>query len=304
MVMPATGFTKSLDTLDIIARTQSCRHCYHYRVKGVCVWGTIKNGMPRVTETLRVSHYLPDVVVSVFPEKNPWTEAEHAFQRPAKSVANKLGYGPLGSGHSESREAGIANIRFKEATVIGHPSNLVLANIPGMDLLPSQAKPWVPYYISISDTLLWRNAEPEMLAYPEKLIPGAKEVGEGLKWSWGPLYPRTGFVMHENDAKASGVIALRAAHLASTSHRIPHISVNLTNNSCGKKCKGPGAIFNNDDALFQMIYPKKEKRAHKLVSDIDEEWAKELSDDEAYVWVVWRKYEGCKDGKGKFLYSI
>ena len=78
-----------LTTVQLIQRTLqgvTQDSCLHYRVKGLCYWLVCDTVHCHVKTTLKVSHYLPDAVVSVYRNKNsnPWVFA--------KTVVDQLSY--------------------------------------------------------------------------------------------------------------------------------------------------------------------------------------------------------------------
>lgn len=293
-----------INTVDVTSKTiSSISKCSKYKLKGMCLWMEMKKAWlvsyPVFHQTLYVEHYRPDLVVSVFPEfkKHPWREMrfiQKGENQAGNIVARSLFKGAIDGGQIQGGFHNSNNIRFKEVTVTGHPG----ASIPFPGVLPSQANSMVPYYNSIRDVSLWRNPGTEMLIYPHYMIPGIKEVGQGLIYSWGSLFPRTGFVNQNDDAKAAAILALRALNIATTDSI--HLSYNINRNNCGQYCDKPGPIEHRADVKFQMLYPLKQSSCVQLCDSLQPEWLdKARQDNGSYVWVVWRKYKGCKDAPGR-----
>ena len=299
------GFAKDgINTTKIINQTlRAVPKCAKHQVRGGCLWLEWRKckffiKTPHISSTMYVSHYTPDLVISVYPDpkQNAWLDmnlVQKAELKVGELAAKKFLKFSLGRGQIEGSVNNSNNIRFKEVSVIGNPVGGLA--LPGV--LPSQATAMVPYYNSVRDVALWRNPTIEMVAYMPYMLPKVKEVG-GSSFSWGPIFPRTGFVNQIDDAKNAAVIAMRGASIVTTNNI--HLARNITKNSCGKYCKGPGEIDNNSDTFFQMIYPVAEKSCHKLCESSDPDWLKQARQiNSGYMWVVWRYYEGCKDGPGE-----
>ena len=74
-----TAAPSSINSAQIITRTlQAGDNCFHYRVVGVCEWLICHHLVCHPATTLKLDHYLPDLVVSVFNNNadNPWWFAE------------------------------------------------------------------------------------------------------------------------------------------------------------------------------------------------------------------------------------
>jgi integrating conjugative element protein (TIGR03756 family) len=187
--------------------------------------------------------------------------------------------------------------------VIGNPALLVFSQSLNSLLLKSISRSMKPYFQSMTDSLLWRGLMPEAL--PEETASIALEalhhVGTGLN-DWGGIYPHEGTVMAENDLKASMVIAQRAADLLTNNSTYGHVHQTLSN-SCGKHCKASSITENSDETLFQLIYPIEETDCSPLGSE--KSYRDDMINEEgAYVWILWRHYQGCPNGDGHFLGEV
>lgn len=298
----------TINTVDITAATLAAavNHnsgCLNYKIPThFCMWA---RGWPtHVSATPILDHYLPDLVVTVYRnnDENPWVEVRTILDKASSAVQNQL-IGKAGSGDHPFLDHRELNIIFKEADIIGNPA--LAADILlqfGLLLLPSTAMPMFPYYQSMIDSLLWRGQYP--YALPEEALSLAygfkHHVGTGFT-DWGGIYPHEGTVMALDDAKAAMVVASRAADLLTNTEvvRYGHVFKSLPIR-CGKKCKVAPIIENSKETLYQMIYPLNRKECVILGSDKSDRENMQ-SKDGAYVWVVWRHYRGCADGKGKYI---
>ena len=276
-------------------------NCLHYEIPiHHCVW---LSKWGKVNTTPVLSHYLPDLVVSVFtkPQDNPWIEINKMIDRAGRPIQKGIVKGitglEVGSGNHSLLDTNEQAVIFKEADVIGNPA---LMMIPKHGLLPSTATPWRPYYQSMTDSVLWRGLPPAALP-EEGMALGLNvvhHVGTGLR-NWGGVYPHEGKVISENDVQASAVIAERAADLTTRRSGYGHIYKHIST-SCGKHCSAAPIQENSKEIYFQMIYPITQTDCH-ILGDSDSYTSDMLNPEGAYVWVVWRHYEGCADGDGEYL---
>lgn len=275
--------------------------CLHYQIQPhVCIW---VNEWGKVNTTPVLSHYLPDIVVTVFrkPGKNPWIEMNKTVDTFSKPVQQRLvktltGF-DSGSGSHSLLDVNEQAVIFKEADVTGNPALLM---IPNHGLLPSTATPFKPYFDSMADSLLWRGLPPAALP-EENMALGLNlthHIGTGLT-NWGGLYPHEGKIISENDAKSSAVIAARAADMLTKSILLGHVHQTLATR-CGKHCSAAPIRENSKETYFQMIYPITQHHCHVL-GESDSYSSDMLNPDGAYAWVIWRHYKGCADGDGTYI---
>lgn len=300
-----------LSTFDITQRTLAAtQNCLHYRVTGICFWLDCNQGVCTTNTTLRVEHDLPDAVVSVYQKthRNPWHYAEGldklAYPVGNAEIKKRLG-SSLGYGQMSASNTTDIDTHFKEVDVIGNPALAVFARFNDM-LITSVAKPLKPYYLSLADSYAWRSPMIEMALYPQFILPGVRTVGSALN-SWGNVYPRTGFILQSNDVKAAAVIAQRAMDIVTHSHSL-HV-VQPMPMDCGDACEIIETKENDPNTQWQMIYPHVEKTCSvfgESDSNTPLPWKSdaEQKSDGDYVWIVWRHYRGCIQGKGKYLGSM
>ncbi|EAX2557724.1 TIGR03756 family integrating conjugative element protein, partial [Salmonella enterica] len=198
----------AINTATIVASSAS-PSCISWRVSGICYWLLCTPFGCTVKTSIKVTHFIPETVVSVYQDKgkNPWTEMA-LVSGTSGGVENAISGAQAGlsagGGESVSKVPGQRSLhtRFKYADAIGHPAtSLIGGQIPGYSC-NSAATPLFPYFLSTLDTLVWRTGVPE-LAYPEALIPGKREVGSQASQNmWGNVYPRSGFIIQQDDYKA------------------------------------------------------------------------------------------------------
>lgn len=285
-VMPRPA--EAINTGEIVASAASWG-CLDYQIKGVCVWLTCTPFGCYTQTSVKVKHDMPDLVVSVYQRTgdNPWSVVSPLA--PPNATAQ---YG--GNGRERRYGRDHQQVRFKNADAVGHPA------AAGFDLLSSVgytcdagATPMQPYYLSVFDSLAWRQGVPES-AYPEALIPGQREVGE-LGNIWGHVYPRSGFVSQANDYKAAAVIAQRVVDFVTRTGQ-PHVYTPLD----PKKREGywpPDPVKEGDESTgkWQRLQPNMsdsctvfpDRGIAALFTDV-------MADDGDYVWALWRPYQCCK----------
>jgi integrating conjugative element protein (TIGR03756 family) len=175
----------SINTAQIIASSLS-PSCIQWRVSGICYWLFCSWHGCTVKTSVKVTHYLPQAVVSSYhaPGGNPWTEMSQVSPLAGgleNAVTGALSHLSADGGNHNSQISGQrrTSLRFKYADAIGHPAaSLMGGRIPGY-ACRSAATPLVPYFLSTLDSIAWRTGLPETF-YPEALIPGQRELGHGL----------------------------------------------------------------------------------------------------------------------------
>lgn len=303
-----------LSTQSVIQATlKAIPHCFHYKVIGACFWQNCTTGGCTITSTTKVEHYLPDLVVSVFRNKNsnPWDYARTIVD-PSAAIAGNIQLKRtmnvhLGDGNEEAASIHDTDTHFKEVDIIGNPAIPIFSTIQAF-VLPSTAKPFVPYYLSMVDAYAWRSPQIESKLYPQYLFPGIRIVGSLIN-NWGSVFPRTGFLMQPMDAKAAAVMAQRAADIVTHSKQ-PHIYKELSSN-CGVECHAAEAKENDENTKWQMVYPSIENKCVVFGEDNPtpisaSPWrsATAQKGNGNYVCVLWRHSEGCVQREGKYIGNV
>lgn len=288
--------------------------CLNYCITGICVWLRCSIAGCEVKTSLRVSHYNPDLIVSVYdkPGDNPWQEAQALFGSLEKSATKNLVglFHGADVGGSHRVEGGLSNtdqsLRFKEVTAVGHPFSSLADYFGGSGYFcPSEAEPFVPYLSSGFDALTWRLGLPEML-YLTNLLPGRRVVGSGIHQQWAPVWPRTGFINQKDDVKAAAVVAQRAGNVV-TQTRQPHVYKALNGNNYDRTWL-PGELVENrpETGVWQMLAPKADSQCYAFgENDVyRRSWSSgRQSEDNRYAFTLWRPYECC-EARGVYLYTV
>lgn len=302
-----------ISTIDVITDTfKGTSNCLHYKVVGMCFWFRCQLSGCGIETTLKLDHYLPDIVISVYtqPDNNPWDFAKVTIDpiayQAGKAEVKSATHFNMADGHSHENSSRDVNNHFHEVDVIGNPA-LLIFNQLGVLLLPGATTIFMPYYTSLLDAYAWRFPALEQF-YPGSMVPGLNEVGTLILHDWGPIYPRNGYVNQPDDAKAAAVVAQRAADIA-TKMGQPHVYQPLSS-KCGDHCDVDSAKENSAQTQYQMIYPKVDNQC--LVfgkSDITslQPWGADAAKagNNRYIWVMWRHYHGCVPlSDGTYLASI
>lgn len=292
---------QTINTAEIIEKTlkamtlNESAHCFRYHPPTrFCIW--ISPEGRNLTPYL--DHYLPDLVVSAFANQdNPWAEIRTSLDAVSNTIRNGMLGREASGGRQDYLNTQIDHLFFKEIDIVGNPAFLVLNRI-SYALLPTTIQPAFPYYQSMLDHAMWRGTSPlarveELNAVKESFL---HHLGQGVT-DWGGIYPHQGFVSGLNDAKATQVIASRAADLLSNqSKSYPHV-VKSISNECGSECHASPIQENSEAVLWQMIYP--EEKACSVLG-VEDALPSSLTENNAYVWIIWRHYEGCIQGDGVF----
>ena len=239
---------------------------------------------------------------------NPWWESQQtesklamrAMHSPVIKAAfanHKLaGAGHENMGVSLTINQGKNNLRFHEVNVIGSPASRVIRRtmkyaVPRLMgspyLCPSSVRPMFPYFMSEVDAIAWRKAE---LNISPHSFPGRREIGNWPTNTWGSVFPRIGFVIQTEVAKAAAVSAQRAIDIVSKNRQMPHLYHAY-----------PMSGISEKTPAWQMISPKKSNRCEAFGSP-NLHWAKDKNNEDGqYAWNYWRTYQCCKPGPGILL---
>jgi len=316
-VTPA-AHSEDISTTEIVSRTAEATFaCMQWTPVGLCFWLQCTWFSCDVESSLKIGHYNPDLVVSSYNDlgSNPWREIRAilgtAERRAAEGLLGRLGNVPVESaGNRTEGQAGRdnhANLIFREADAIGHPSLLLPS--PANVTCASQARAFTPYFLSGLDALSWRRAAPEGF-YPASLVPGLREVGQWPLQTWGGVYPRTGWSIQSEEPKAAALTAQRAGDIVTRPHQ-PHIYWPLRDpSSSNQRVWPPGALLENDatSGYWQMLSPTVESDCQVFGSnDLTDTrgWGGGRVDVEGdYVWNLWRPYQCCERQGQLFLFDI
>ena len=304
----------TLTTADIVSSMTLDRSCLNYCITGICVWLRCSIYQCEIKTSIRVSHFNPDLVVSVYDSAgdNPWLEAEALFGSVESQLTDSLvgvfHDAEAGGGHrTESGNSAVdQSLRFKEATAIGHPLSSLTDFLGNTGYYcPSEAESFIPYFSSSFDSLTWRLGLPEML-YLTNLLPGRRVVGEGIHQQWGAVWPRTGFINQKDDAKAAAVVAQRVGNIV-TQDRQPHVYKPLNGNGYNRTWL-PGELVENDPntGVWQMLTPKQDTQCYVFGENdvLTQAWSQgRQSEDNRYAFSLWRPYECC-EAKGAYLFTV
>ncbi|MBN4071795.1 TraU family protein [bacterium AH-315-F18] len=227
---PPLGF---MTEADILATTDWTIVPRTWRFKGICVCGSL---IPRFG--IRTENAYPTGVVEAV--KQPGASylktvvsatTKAATTSGIKLAASTLGPGVFSSGHS-GKGMGEDGMQFLDAHVysfpgLGHPA---VAMMPGVCLPYAPAGPMMtPHYYSELDALAWRTGTGDLLDFASALsyyagtygacaasiIPGFGSLsGAFCAGTWGPIYPRRGFVTQHSEVIAAHLIAVRALRVA------------------------------------------------------------------------------------------
>lgn len=309
ILFAVTALANNTNTLAITEGTLAALpNCLHYQIKGVCYW---ESAVGATITTPYIAHYLPDVVVSVFnpPEDknggNPWFEINNSLDLAGevveKQIIASLAHVPAGGGQHGFENPLQQNVYFKEVDILGNPALSVLPNTP--TLLMSTASPFLPYFQSMPDSVLWRGFSPAADAEQASAVVTdiTHYIGNSAgAINWGGAYPFEGKVETTNDAKAAAVIAQRASILLTAQNSWGHIYHSLPT-QCGKECDAAVIQEDDDKTQFQLVYPIQQTSCQVFGKDSTYGENFEKSSNGSYVWVLWRHYQGCIPGTGIYI---
>ncbi|WP_224419854.1 MULTISPECIES: TIGR03756 family integrating conjugative element protein [unclassified Modicisalibacter] len=286
---------RAISTAEIAASATSTE-CLDYQVIGICAWLYCTPFGCTVRTSIRVKHYIPELVVSAYENtgENPWTEAADMMALSTTNVIDGIAGG--GGSSNEAMSNQHINTRFKNADAIGHPSEVFYKFLSSFGFsCDSEAVPFRPYLLSTFDSLAWRSGIPES-AYPEALTPGVRELGDSLdvhEGMWSPIYPRSGFVSQTHDYKVAATVAQRVADIVTRTGQ-PHVYWPLSPSGGANSGRWPpDPVMEGDPEThkWQRLEPDPVDSC-AVFPDGGEK--NELQAPGDYVWALWRPYSCCK----------
>lgn len=135
MMLSAAGVpaaNAALNSAQIVASAVS-QSCISWRVSGICYWLFCSWGGCTVRTSVKVTHFIPEAVVSAYNAQggNPWREMSMVSQAAGgleSSITSALGGVAAGGGNNELKTPGQrkTNLHFKYADAIGHPATTLI----------------------------------------------------------------------------------------------------------------------------------------------------------------------------------
>ena len=295
--------------------------CLDWRIDGVCLF--LRCGLfgCRVVATPRISHRLPDLVVQSYSTSGdpPWRAVN-----PGGST-ELAGGAAAGAGHHRFTDA----LQFFEADVIGNPVARKMGMV-GRFLCRSDVTPMKQYFLSIADSAAWRALDGGVEAQrPEAVTPGVREIGSASS-TWGPVYPRQGFLIQQDPARAAAVVAARAADVVTADPSGHVVSPYLDRQSARRVRRGDPEQRNPQGCRESGGRWVTQRGDSRCVAEVWRQWRSASSDtasnwqlirprlktqcegfggggspssvdpDGQYAWVNWRQYRCCRV-RGSFL---
>jgi integrating conjugative element protein (TIGR03756 family) len=279
----------------------------HYKIIGSCTWAE-KTFPPKLMIVPAIEQFLPDLIVTVAnkPNTNPWVEANLLFENKASqaiyqqtyklAMGSALGFGE-GAGQINSMHSN--DDRTRVVDVIGSPAGFY--QIPFLSHKP-ETRFGSPYFLSEADAVADRTEFAEILymaTHPHLLF--NHDIGSQNQ-SWGHEIPRLMRVTQPSRFRASVVAAMHAVDIVTNKNSL-HVTQS-TSNACGPNCVIANVIFDpkQKQVIWQEVYPQNRNINSTNDNDVG------IEDDKAgngnYIFVVWRKYRGCIQHKGKLISSL
>ncbi len=290
--------TKKLQTADIAESTVKCGdECIDWKIVGVCFWLKCSLFSCSVKESVRYSHFIPDlVVVSYSGVDSPWEDTMNWNDSPDGTMSQ-----------SESLDDQDTFLNFKNVDIISQPA------LPAWNALGDQeyfcnsqlSMPMRPYFLSDLDPN-WIDPGIEQI-YPQSILGWPTIKANDVKFLpglldpyWAPVYPRCGWSAHPLDPVNGAVAAFRASHIL-TNRASLHVHIPPTGD-CGNRCWPPGAVKENSSTenKFQLIFPDLEDTAKMLGGSASKLSNGRNTVQQAYAWNLWRRYRCC-DKKGQIF---
>lgn len=281
-------------TTSDIAQATMDTDCMEWGVVGVCFW--LECYPCSVETSIKVKHYIPEVVVSSYANtgENPWEDVASYSSETSKAQGTGFLITP-----NKKRD----NLpRFKNADIIGHPSSYLLNNMDVDYICESATTGFFPYYLSTLDIPAWRWGLTEM-HYMASMIPGRREIKDGDN-GWGSVFPRQGFLVQSDDGKAGAVMAQRSADFVVRTGE-PHVYWSISTDPDESEGWWPPGYY-EDPLIEGDITTHKWQPLHPSVDScrvFPTDGEVEQDEQGGYAYALWRPYRCCEP-EGAFLFSI
>lgn len=285
----------SLETEDIIQAAIDCIDCFDWEVLGICFWLRCSLFSCEINESIRVGHYIPDLVVASYTYQTEWDDTKDWNDTPSGAISQT---------EDTDQET---PLDFKSVEIISHPALPFYNALGGEEFFCESMLdiPMFPYFESSLDPS-WSDPGLEQL-FPQSIlgIPKIETdvwlpiVGQGY---WAPLYPRCGWGAHPYDPINAAVAAHRASEIVTRSGQ-PHIYLPVTG-SCENRCWPPDPVTVNEshDNRFQMLAPTLTYSTRIFGGSAT--WANRKNKTrESYLWALWRYY-ACCEAEGAYIGKI
>ena len=281
--------------------------CVDYQAVGMCLWLRCTLFGCNVESSIKVRHYIPDLVVQVYSDSKemPLSDVDSIIPDAELEIGGEtLRLRTGGVNTTPGSEHRNTSRKLRSADAFGNPLSAIFSNVfGGLGYVCSGgvSTPYEPYFMSSTDHVAWRLSIPEM-AYPQSL-----NLFDNLRSSrtgtWGNLYPRNGYIQQSDDYKASAVIAQRVGDIVTRSGQ-PHVYKELT----ARRRAGywpPGALNAGDKRTgkWQMLLPRNQNSCKTFPSD-NSISSSDRSPYGSYVWNLWRPYACCQRAGQFFLTDI
>lgn len=290
-----------ITTEEISQAVLNCNDCHDWRIVGGCAWLRCSLFGCSVEVSVQVQHFNPDLVISTYTFRSPWTEAADLNNTQDGTVTQE----DLHKDTTNNQRLG-SYLDFKHGDAIGNPALLIYDQVAGqMDYwCESSVNMFQPYLLSSLDPT-WKGGFLERIM-PQAILGIPKietQIQLGiLSGYWGSEFPRCGWAAHPFDAINSAVAAHRIGHIV-THPQSQHVALSI-DSDCGDGCWGPQGLEANKSSTgkFQPLAPELEHTAYTYGGSAW--WADGRHEiDEAYSQVLWLPYRCCEP-KGAFIGSV
>ncbi len=260
-------------------------NCVNFEIIGICV----KNTWHGPEIGLKIRHYIPSLLVETV--KQPGQTLMPVVGSIVSKTATEALKSLIGVNATSGSITvpGQSNLQFNEVHVYNFPFKNLLGLYFGGLWCGGGTSGWNTAsffkYFSELDALEWRTGTLETLTHLPQISlnilcvsPYApSSIGMGY---WGPIYPRTGFVVHQNPVVGSAADVFRAVRNDWIGSTGGHIQIT------------PILWQPTTNDKLEILYPH--PSACFKIGTLPELWDKgEVSPNGEYLYLYWRRVECC-----------
>ncbi len=293
--------------------------CLHFSLTGgVCFFIVFNGPFVSIEARPEISHRAPDILNLVYNEPGafPIPEVGGTLGRGVRAlgglIAGAVGGGSEFGGSAPTVDEAKNPVTFKEGSVIPHPTAIFFNNIGKKDTAPlcptGVTNPVIPFFLSESDLLLWRQAIP-FASIIDSIAGAIRRIGEGPNFV-GELRARgPEYTMDPPDHILKTVVVTTEMTTAegrfSDTNTAGHAIIQqVSADNCDKDGCTTGEVKANESlhGVHRAIFPEATGCGVIGADTTFDEWKKTQSETQNAIFETWHCYQCCIEPSRSHIY--